>query len=195
MGKFNFIKTDIPGVFVIETAAFGDDRGFFMESYNQKDFLEAGLSMKFIQDNHSKSIKGVLRGLHFQREHPQGKLVRVISGAAYDVGVDLRKGSPTYGKYFGMVLTAENKKQLYIPEGFAHGFLSLKEGTEFLYKVTDFWYKESEDGLLWNDKDININWPIKEYEMENVNINERDKNWQSFKELQSPFEYSKNDLQ
>ena len=195
MGKFNFVKTDIPGVFVIETTAFGDDRGFFMESYNQKDFLEAGLSMKFIQDNHSKSTKGVLRGLHFQREHPQGKLVRVISGAAYDVGVDLRKGSPTYGKYFGMVLTAENKKQLYIPEGFAHGFLSLKEGTEFLYKVTDFWYKESEDGLLWNDRDININWPIKEYEIQNVNINERDKTWQSFKELQSPFEYKKIDLQ
>jgi len=195
MGKFNFVKTDIPGVFVIETTAFEDDRGFFMESYNQKDFLEAGLSMKFVQENHSKSTKGVLRGLHFQREHPQGKLVRVISGAAYDVGVDLRKGSPTYGKYFGMVLTAENKKQLYIPEGFAHGFLSLKEGTEFLYKVTDFWYKESEDGLLWNDKDININWPIKEYEIENVNINERDKNWQSFKELRSPFEYKKIDLQ
>lgn len=194
MGKFNFVKTDIPGVFVIETTAFGDDRGFFMESYNQKDFLEAGLSMKFIQENHSKSTKGVLRGLHFQREHPQGKLVRVISGAAYDVGVDLRKGSPTYGKYFGMVLTAENKKQLYIPEGFAHGFLSLKEGTEFLYKVTDFWYKESEDGLLWNDKDINIHWPMKEYEIENININERDKNWQSFKELQSPFEYKKIDL-
>jgi len=165
-----------------------------MESYNQKDFLDAGLSMKFVQDNHSKSAKGVLRGLHFQREHPQGKLVRVISGAAYDVGVDLRKGSPTYGKYFGMVLTAENKKQLYIPEGFAHGFLSLKEGTEFLYKVTDFWYKELEDGLLWNDKEININWPIKEYKIENVNINERDKTWQSFEELQSPFKYKKIDL-
>lgn len=185
MGKFNFIKTEIQGVVVIEPTAFGDDRGFFMESYNFRDFKEAGLDMEFVQDNHSKSEKGVLRGLHFQKEHPQGKLVRVIKGSAYDVAVDLRKNSPTYGKYVGIVLSQENRKMLYVPKGFAHGFLSLKEGTEFLYKVTDYWYPNDEGGLIWNDKDIAIDWPFKEYGISSDELifSDKDKEWSTLEEL------------
>lgn len=159
MGNFKFTETPIKDVYVIESTAFGDNRGYFMETYNYNDFKEAGLDMVFVQDNQSMSNKGVLRGLHFQKEHPQGKLVRVISGEVFDVAVDLRKGSKTYGKWYGVTLSEENKKQFYIPEGFAHGFLVISDYAEFSYKVTDFYHPEDEVGLAWNDPDIGIKWP------------------------------------
>ncbi|MCT4565434.1 MAG: dTDP-4-dehydrorhamnose 3,5-epimerase [Maledivibacter sp.] len=185
MGKFNFIETRIPDLFVVEPATFGDSRGFFMESYNSKDFIEAGLNMKFVQDNHSKSAKGVLRGLHFQKKHPQGKLVRVIMGSVYDVAVDLRKNSPTFGLYYGIILSETNKKMLYVPEGFAHGFLTLEDGTEFLYKVTDHWYQEDEGGLIWNDNDIGIAWPFEKYGInrDGLLLSEKDREWTTLREL------------
>ena len=160
MGSFIFNKCDIEGLYVIEPKVFGDERGYFMESYNYEDFKAAGLDMVFVQDNQSMSKKGVLRGLHFQKKHPQGKLVRVLSGTVYDVAVDLRKSSPTYGKYYGVILSAENKKMFYVPEGFAHGFLVLSESAEFTYKCTDFYHPEDEGGIIWNDPDIGIEWPI-----------------------------------
>ena len=160
MGSFIFNKCDIEGLYVIEPKVFGDARGYFMETYNYEDFKAAGLDMVFVQDNQSMSKKGVLRGLHFQKKHPQGKLVRVLSGTVYDVAVDLRKSSPTYGKYYGVILSAENKKMFYVPEGFAHGFLVLSESAEFTYKCTDFYHPEDEGGIIWNDPDIGIEWPI-----------------------------------
>ena len=141
---------------------FPDERGYFMETYNQKDFEEAGLGMTFVQDNQSMSVKGVLRGLHFQKQYPQGKLVRVVRGKVFDVAVDLRKDSQTYGKWFGVELSAENKKQFYIPEGFAHGFLVLSEEAEFCYKCTDFYHPGDEGGIKWDDPDIGIKWPLEE---------------------------------
>lgn len=152
-------KCPIEGLFVIEPKVFGDHRGYFMETYNQKDFEANGLTMQFVQDNQSSSAKGVLRGLHFQKTHPQGKLVRVVSGRVFDVAVDIRPGSKTYGKWHGVELSAENKKQFYIPPGFAHGFLVLSEWAEFSYKCTDFYHPEDEGGLLWNDPTIGIRWP------------------------------------
>jgi dTDP-4-dehydrorhamnose 3,5-epimerase len=160
MGKIKVTETGIKGLVVIEPTVFGDNRGYFMETYNYNDFKEAGLDMVFVQDNQSKSKKGVLRGLHFQKSHPQGKLVRVISGEVYDVGVDLRKGSVTFGKWYGVVLSAENKKQFYVPQGFAHGFLVLSEEAEFVYKCSDFYKPDDEGGLLWNDPDIAVEWPL-----------------------------------
>lgn len=160
MGKFNFIKTSIDGVFIIEPTAFGDERGYFMETYQYNDFAAAGIDVKFVQDNQSKSKKGVLRGLHFQKNFPQSKLVRVISGEVYDVAVDLREGSPTYGKYEGAILSAENKRQFFIPRGFAHGFLVLSDEAEFVYKVDDFYHPNDEGGLIWNDPSVGIDWPI-----------------------------------
>lgn len=162
MGKFNFIKTDIEGVFIIEPTAFGDDRGYFMETYQYNDFANAGIDVKFVQDNQSMSKKGVLRGLHFQKQFPQSKLVRVISGEVYDVAVDLRKGSETYGKHVGVLLSAENRRQFFIPRGFAHGFLVISDTAEFVYKVDDFYHPNDEGGLMWNDPEIGINWPIPE---------------------------------
>lgn len=162
MGKFNFIKTDIDGVFIIEPTVFGDERGYFMETYHYDDFASAGIDVKFVQDNHSMSKKGVLRGLHFQKEFPQSKLVRVIKGEVFDVAVDLREGSPTYGKYVGSLLSSENRRQFYIPKNFAHGFLVLSDEAEFVYKVDDFYHPNDEGGLMWNDPDIAINWPIEE---------------------------------
>ena len=159
MGKFTFTQTEIPGVVIVEPAVFGDDRGYFMETYNYNDFKEAGIDLTFVQDNQSSSKKGVLRGLHFQKKNPQGKLVRVVSGEVYDVAVDLRKGSPTYLKHYSVELTAENKKQFYIPEGFAHGFLVLSDVAEFCYKCTDFYHPGDEGGLAWNDPDIDVKWP------------------------------------
>ncbi|MCG8541887.1 MAG: dTDP-4-dehydrorhamnose 3,5-epimerase [Clostridia bacterium] len=180
MGKFNFIKTPIQGLFIIEPKVFQDKRGYFMESYNYRDFNGTGLDMCFVQDNQSKSTKGVLRGLHFQRNHSQGKLVRVIKGKVFDVAVDLRKSSETFGKWYGCILSEENKRQLYIPEKFAHGFLVLSEKAEFIYKCTDFYYPEEECGIIWNDPDINILWPL-----DNINeviLSEKDKSLSSFKE-------------
>ena len=151
-----------------------------METYNQNDFDELGLNMKFVQDNESKSKRGVLRGLHFQKKHPQGKLVRVINGSVYDVAVDIRKNSKTFGKWVGVELSEENKKQFYIPEGFAHGFLVLSEEAQFVYKCSDFYYPEDEGGIIYNDSTINISWPIPE-DMEVV-ISEKDKKWGGLKE-------------
>lgn len=161
MGQIKIDKNvgGIAGLCVIEPMVHGDSRGYFMETYNQKDMEEAGLTMQFVQDNQSCSTKGVLRGLHFQKEYPQGKLVRVIKGSVFDVAVDLRKGSETYGKWYGIELTEENKKQFYIPEGFAHGFLVLSDTAEFCYKCTDFYRPNDEGGLAWNDPAIGIEWP------------------------------------
>ena len=159
MGQINVIKCPIEGLFIIEPAVHGDSRGYFMETYNQNDMHEAGLDMVFVQDNQSMSTKGVLRGLHFQKQYPQGKLVRVIKGRVFDVAVDLRSGSETYGKWYGVELTQENKKQFYISEGFAHGFLVLSDTAEFCYKVTDFYRPGDEGGLAWNDPEIGIDWP------------------------------------
>lgn len=154
-------KTTIPEVLILEPSVFGDDRGFFYESFNQKRFAElTGLSCEFVQDNHSKSAKGVLRGLHYQIQQAQGKLVRVTAGEVFDVAVDLRKSSPTFGHWVGVTLSAVNKRQLWIPEGFAHGFVVISDHAEFLYKTTDYWAPEFERSLLWNDPLIGITWPI-----------------------------------
>lgn len=151
----------IPEVLLIEPKVFGDERGFFFESFNQRAFDEAvGGPIAFVQDNHSRSARGVLRGLHYQIHHPQGKLVRVTAGAAFDVAVDLRRHSATFGRWVGEILSAENKKQLWIPAGFAHGFATLADDTEFLYKTTDYWYPEHERCIAWNDPDIDIRWPL-----------------------------------
>ena len=161
MGQIKVTKNagGIEGLCVIEPTVHGDARGYFMETYNQNDMAAEGLDMVFVQDNQSSSSKGVLRGLHFQKEHPQGKLIRVVNGSVFDVAVDLRKESKTYGKWFGDVLTEENKKQFYIPEGFAHGFLVLSDVAEFCYKCTDFYHPGDEGGLAWNDPEIGITWP------------------------------------
>lgn len=157
----NTIPLAIPDVIVIEPKVFGDDRGFFFESFNHAKFEAAiGRQVSFVQDNHSRSMQGVLRGLHYQIRQPQGKLVRVVSGSVFDVAVDLRRSSSTFGKWVGVVLSADNKKQLWIPEGFAHGFVVLSESAEFLYKTTDYWSPEFERSVLWNDTDLNISWPI-----------------------------------
>lgn len=153
--------TAIPDVLIIEPKVFGDDRGFFFESFNENDFSKAvGEKTTFVQDNHSLSKKGVLRGLHYQMEQTQGKLVRVVSGTVFDVAVDLRKSSSTFGKWVGVELSADNKKQIWIPEGFAHGFLVLSDQAEFLYKTTDYWHAASEQCIVWNDSTLNIKWPI-----------------------------------
>lgn len=154
--------TAIPDVLVLEPKVFGDARGFFFESFNQRDFEQAtGLQgVTFVQDNHSKSARGVLRGLHYQLQHPQGKLVRVVAGEVFDVAVDIRRSSPTFGQWVGEVLSADNQKQFWVPPGFAHGFLVLSEAAEFLYKTTDYWYPEHERSLLWNDPQLNIGWPL-----------------------------------
>ena len=149
---------EIAGLFEIQPKVFGDPRGYFFEVYSEKDFFAAGLTMKFVQDNQSSSSKGVLRGLHFQTVHPQGKLVRAVSGRVYDVAVDLRCGSPTFGKYYGVVLDSEKQNQFYIPEGFAHGFYVLSDSAVFAYKCTDFYDPKGEGGLMWNDPEISIDW-------------------------------------
>ena len=155
-------QTKIPDVWIVEPRVFGDERGFFFESYNEQAFNEAtGVSPRFVQDNHSKSVKGVLRGLHYQLPpRAQGKLVRVVQGEVFDVAVDIRKESPTYGQWVGEILSGDNKKQLWIPPGFAHGFLTLSDTAEFLYKTTDTWSPEHERSILWNDATLNINWPL-----------------------------------
>ena len=180
MGKIKVTACDIEGLYVIEPAVFHDERGYFMETYNQNDFKEAGLGMVFVQDNQSASKKGVLRGLHFQINYPQDKLVRVVNGEVFDVAVDLREGSKTYGKWFGVVLSAENKKQFYIPEGFAHGFLVLSDEAEFAYKCTDFYHPGDEGGMAWNDPEIGVEWPIEEG-MELI-ISEKDQKWGGFRD-------------
>ncbi|MDO4555771.1 MAG: dTDP-4-dehydrorhamnose 3,5-epimerase [Lachnospiraceae bacterium] len=180
MGKIKVTRCDIEGLCVIEPTVFKDERGYFMETYNQNDFKEAGLDMVFVQDNQSMSTKGVLRGLHYQKQYPQGKLVRAVRGTVFDVAVDLRTGSATYGKWFGVLLSDENKKQFYIPEGFAHGFLVLSDEAEFAYKCTDFYHPGDEGGILWSDPEIGIEWPIEEG-MELI-ISEKDQKWSGIKE-------------
>ena len=158
-GNFTFHDTSISGVKIIDVKVFGDERGYFMESYKKPDFVAGGIDANFVQDNQSSSVKGVLRGLHFQIEHPQAKLVRVVSGEVFDVAVDLRTESPTYGKWEGVLLSAQNHRQFFVPRGFAHGFLVLSDTAEFAYKCDDVFHPNDEGGLLWNDKDIGIVWP------------------------------------
>lgn len=181
---FIFNKTNIEGVYIIEPKVFGDNRGYFMETYSERDFFEDGLKYKFVQDNQSKSKKGVLRGLHFQKTFPQAKLVRVIKGEVFDVAVDLRKDSKTYGKWVGVILSEENKKQFMIPKGFAHGFLVLSDIAEFTYKCDEFYHPEDEGGIMWNDKDVNVIWPKIEGE---ILLSEKDKLHPSFKDNKITF--------
>jgi dTDP-4-dehydrorhamnose 3,5-epimerase len=181
MSKFKIIETPIEDLLIIETKIFKDDRGFFLESYNLRDFEEIGLDLKFVQDNLSRSKKGVLRGLHFQLRHPQGKLVRIISGRVYDVAVDLRVNSPTFGRWFGIELTGENGLAFYIPEGFAHGFLTLEDNTYFFYKCTEFYYPDDDLGVIWNDPEINISWPLEG--IKELIISDKDKRLPSFREV------------
>lgn len=182
MGKFKFTPTEIEDVVVIEPTVFGDERGYFMETYSEEEFFEAGLEYKFVQDNQSSSHRGVLRGLHFQKEHPQAKLVRVISGEVFDVAVDLREGSETFGKWVGVMLSAKNKKQLMIPRGFAHGFLVVSETAEFVYKCDDFYHPEDEGGIMYNS--AGIEWP--EIEGELV-LSEKDLRHPKLEELEFRF--------
>ena len=193
MGQIKVTKNvgGIEGLCVIEPAVHGDGRGYFMETYNKRDMEEAGIFVDFVQDNQSMSVKGVLRGLHFQKQFPQCKLVRAVKGSVFDVAVDLREGSATYGKWYGLALTEENKKQFLIPEGFAHGFLVLSEVAEFCYKVNDFWHPNDEGGLAWNDPAIGIQWPHLTGEYQGsasgegyalddgtpINLSEKDQKW------------------
>ena len=196
MGKITVTPCDIEGLYVIEPTVFKDERGYFVETYNQNDMKEAGLDMVFVQDNQSMSTRGVLRGLHFQKQFPQGKLVRVVRGKVFDVAVDLRSDSKTYGKWFGVELSAENMKQFYIPEGFAHGFLVLSDEAEFCYKCTDFYHPGDEGGMAWNDPEIGIQWPqvkgsyqgsasAEGYVMEDgtaLNLSDKDQKWLGIKD-------------
>ena len=196
MEQIKVTKAPIEGLYIIEPTVHGDTRGYFVETYNQRDMHEAGLDMVFVQDNQSMSVKGVLRGLHFQKEFPQGKLVRVIKGRVFDVAVDLRSGSKTFGQWFGVELSEENKKQFYISEGFAHGFLVLSDTAEFCYKVTDFYHPGDEGGLAWNDPEIGIEWPEVQgaypgsadasgYTMEDgtkLNLSDKDQKWATLKD-------------
>ena len=179
MGQFKFQKClDIEGLYMIEPKIFSDERGYNLETYNSKDFKEAGLNMEFVQENQSLSKKGVLRGLHFQKTYQQGKLVCVTRGEVFDVAVDIREGSKTYGKWFGVVLSAEKKNMLYVPEGFAHGFLVLSDTAEFTYKLSDYYHPEDESGVPWNDKTIGVDWPIPEGMK--IITSERDSNHPAF---------------
>ena len=182
MGKFKFMETGIEDMFVVEPTVFEDNRGYFMETYQENEFKEAGYDLTFVQDNQSKSTKGVLRGLHLQLKYPQGKLVRVIKGKVFDVGVDMRGDSPTYGKWYGEILSEENKKQLYVPPKFAHGFLVLSDEAEFLYKCTEFYHGEDESGIMWNDEDIAIDWPLEG--IDEIILSDKDKEWKTLKESQ-----------
>ena len=184
MSQIKVIKdlNGIKGLCMIEPAVHGDSRGYFMETYNQKDMEEFGLDMVFVQDNQSMSTKGVLRGLHYQINYPQGKLVRVIRGEVFDAAVDLRKNSKTYGKWYGANLSAENKKQFYIPPGFAHGFLILSDEAEFFYKCTDFYHADDVGGIAWNDPEIGVEWPIEEG-ME-IKLSEKDKLWRGINDTE-----------
>lgn len=198
MGQIKVKKCTIDGLYIIEPTIHEDDRGYFIETYNQNDMNEAGLNMTFVQDNQSMSKKGVLRGLHFQKKYPQGKLVRVLKGRVFDVAVDLRRESKTFGQWYGIELSEENKKQFYISEGFAHGFLVLSDQAEFFYKCTDFYHPGDEAGIAWNDPDINIKWPelcgefqgtpsAKGYHLLDgtlVNLSEKDQKQPFFKEQQ-----------
>lgn len=178
-GNFTFTETSIEGVIVVDVKSYGDDRGYFMETYKKPDFVAGGIDVDFVQDNQSSSVKGVLRGLHFQINHPQSKLVRVVSGEVFDVAVDLREGSPTYGKWEGVILSADNKRQFFIPRGFAHGFLVLSDTAEFCYKCDDIYHPNDEGGLMWDDPAIGIEWPALQgdegFDEAKVILSEKDK--------------------
>lgn len=182
-GNFNFIETEIRGVFIIETDKFEDHRGCFQETYHYDNFKKAGLDMFFVQDNESKSTKGVLRGLHFQTKNSQGKLIRVLDGEVFDVAVDIRKNSESFGKWVSKVLSSENNKMMYVPEGFAHGFLVLSDEATISYKCTHFYSKEYESGIIWNDKALNINWPLDL--IDKVILSDKDLKLQSFEGYRS----------
>lgn len=190
MGRMKIVACPIDGLAIIEPHVYGDERGYFYETYNERDMHAAGLDMRFVQDNESMSLRGVLRGLHFQKAHPQGKLVRVLAGRVYDVAVDLRRGSVTYGQHFGIELSAENRRQFYIEPGFAHGYLTLSERAVFAYKVTDFYHPEDEGGVLWNDTELGIAWPGVQPGTQlledgtPLNIIDRDRLWPRIKELE-----------
>ena len=186
MAKFEFIKNEIEGLVVIKPTVFGDDRGFFMETFHKEEFAAAGITREFVQDNHSKSSKGVLRGLHFQTENTQGKLVRVIKGEVFDVAVDCRPQSATFGKWYGVTLSEENKVQFYVPEGFAHGFVVLSDEAEFVYKCTDLYNPKAEGGIPYNDETIGIEWPELDCE---VKLSEKDKKHLPF--AQQTFEWAR----
>ena len=183
MGKFKKIETSIKDVYIIELTVFGDNRGYFMETYSDAEFAEIGLNYNFVQDNQSKSSKGVLRGLHFQKENTQAKLVRCIKGEVFDVAVDLRPGSETYGKWEGVILSEENKKMFMIPRGFAHGFLVLSDEAEFVYKCDDIYNPEAEGGLAWNDEDVCIYWPLGNIAVKDLLTSKKDSKWPTLKEL------------
>lgn len=181
MGQFKYTKIPIEGLCIIEPRVFEDNRGFFMETYNYEDFGKAGFGMTFVQDNQSKSKRGVLRGLHYQKKYPQEKLVRVIKGEIFDVAVDIRKDSKTFGQWYGIILNSENRKQFYIPTGFAHGFFVLSDEAEIVYKCTNFYHPEDEYGIAWDDKNINIKWPLAR--VDEVILSEKDKNWPYLKNV------------
>lgn len=183
MSNFTFHPTEIPGVYIIDVKTYGDRRGYFMETYKENDFREAGLNYTFVQDNQSASRKGVLRGLHFQKQHPQAKLVRVLRGEVFDVAVDLRAGSATYGKWVGALLSGENHRQLMIPRGFAHGFVVVSESAEFAYKCDDFYHPEDEGGIMWNDPAIGIEWP----DVGEILLSEKDQHHPSLAEANITF--------
>jgi len=186
-GNFTFTETTIDGVIIVDVKAFGDERGYFMETYKKPDFIAGGIAADFVQDNQSSSTKGVLRGLHFQIEHPQSKLVRVISGKVFDVAVDLREGSPTYGRWEGVILSAENRRQFFVPRGFAHGFLVLSETAEFCYKCDDVYHPNDEGGLMWDDPAIGIEWPALEgdsaFDCSRIVLSEKDQNHPLFEAI------------
>jgi len=181
MEKFAFIETELKGLCVIEPTVFTDSRGFFKETYNQREFKENNLTANFVQDNCSRSVKGVLRGLHYQKNYPQCKLIRVSKGEIFDISVDIRKESETYGKWFGVYLSESNKKQVYVPEGFAHGFLVLSEEADVCYKCSNFYFPNDEHGIIWNDEDLNIKWPTDGTTA--PILSEKDKGWGLFREL------------
>lgn len=186
MAAITVTKTQIEGLVIVQPSVFGDERGYFMETYNKEEFEKQGLDMTFIQDNESKSKKGVLRGLHFQRKYSQGKLVRCTQGTVWDVGVDLRKGSPTYGEWAGVELSAENKTMFYIPEGFAHGFVVLSDEATFNYKCTNLYAPEYDGGIRWNDPDIGVEWPVEGLELL---LSEKDQKQPFLKDIKDTLEF------
>ncbi len=178
MSNLEILKTSIDGVLLIKPEVFGDSRGFFFESYTKKKYSQDGIDIEFVQDNHSKSSKGVLRGLHYQISKPQDKLVRVVQGEVFDVAVDIRKDSPTFGRWEGFLLSGENMQQVFVPKGLAHGFCVLSETAEFLYKCSDYYYPEDEGGIIWNDPDLKIDWPMTDPLLSN-----KDKNYPRFRDI------------
>ena len=181
MDRFKIVETDFEGVYIIEPTVHSDNRGYFIKTFDDEEFKKKGIDLDFVQEDQSCSAKGVLRGLHFQISHPQAKLLRVLRGRIFDVGVDLRSDSKTYGKWIGVELSHENQRQFFLPRGFAHGFLSLEDNSIILYKVDDIHYPDDEGGLIYNDSDVNIDWPFDE--VDNITMKEKDKTWKSLKEL------------